>query len=328
MDRPVLVTGASGFIGRHLVAALLASGHRVRALVRRHQAADELRAAGADPIIHDLCGPALLEDAVAGVRSVFHLAGQLFRAGVPDADYERLHVDATIALLDACTRTRVEHVLLCSTTGVHGPTGLTPAREDDAGCPQNAYERTKARAEQEARRIAARTGLPLTIARPALVYGPGDLHLLGLFRAIRGGYYRVIGDGLNEIHPIYVTDLIAGLLLTANRGRADGRAYHLVGPRPVSLRALGDEIGRAVGREVSRHHLPVSLALLAGGIFEALPIRRSALPLTRSRVRFMTQQRTYDGSRAHGELGFTPAIELEAGLAQTVSWYRQQGLLN
>ena len=327
MQRPVLVTGGAGFIGRHLVRALRARGTPVRALVRNPEAAAWLAAAGADPILGDLLDQAVAERAAAGVGAVFHFAGRLFAPGEPAEEYERLHVDATVALLEASlAQGDLEFFMLCSTTGVHGTTGPIPAREDDPGNPGNAYESTKVRAEHVATEIARRSGVRLVIARPGLVYGPGDRHLLGWFRAIQRGYYRVIGSGTHHLHPIYIDDLVRGVLLAA-AAENQCRAYHLVGNRPVTMRELSDAIAAAVGRKVSSVHLPVPVAYAVGAALEALPVPRRLLPLTRSRVRFMTQNRAYDGSRARQELGFVPAVELNDGLAQTVAWYRDAGWL-
>ena len=355
-DHLVLVTGGAGFIGQALVAALLAEGQRVRVLVRRADAAASLATLGVESMVGDLLDPAAIKRATAGVTSVFHLAGRLFAPAVPAQEYQRLHVDATVALLEACAA-QLESFVLCSTTGVHGPTGPAPAREDDAGHPQNAYETTKADAERAAIVVASRAALPLIIARPGLVYGPGDLHLLGWFRAIRGGYYRVIGAGDNHLHPIYIDDAVQALLLCAgaagrpparlerfgepsrspgegwstlrphDRNSPPARAYHLVGSHAVTMRELSDAIGTAVGRAVPRTRLPAWLAYTAGAALEALPVPRRLLPLTRSRVRFMLQNREYDGTRAREELGFVPSVSLADGLARTVAWYEDQGLL-
>ena len=325
-ERPILVTGATGFIGRRLTRALCARGQRVRVVVRRSDSLAEMAALGAEPMLGDLTDPTTAVRAVAGVRTVYHLAGRLFRPGEPSHEYERLHVDATVALLCAAAAERhLDGFVLCSTTGVHGATGPTPAREDDPGRPENIYEKTKARAERLAAAIADAARLKLVVARPGLVYGPGDRHLLGWFRAIRSGYYRVIGSGRNCFHPIYIDDLVDALLLSA--AFASSRTYHLVGPRPVSMLELSHAIGKAVGRPVPRTHLPAPVAFAVGAMFEALPVPRRTLPLTRSRVRFMTENRAYDGSRAWRELGFTPRVELEEGLDRTVAWYRDEGLL-
>lgn len=325
MSHPVLVTGGTGFLGHHLVLALRTSGMPVRVLTRRPDAARELAGAGAEVIPCDVLDHRGLRAHVAGCRAVFHLAGRLFVPGIPAVEYERLHVGSTLALLKACAELEaLEWFVLCSTTGVHGPTGTLPAHEDDLGRPQNAYEETKLRAERLATEFARDVRLPLTIARPGMVYGPGDRHLLPLFRAIRGGYFLVIGPGTNHFHPVYIDDVIRGLLLAGERGGRDGRSYHLVGPRPVTSREFADAVGQALGRRVSSVHLPVRLAYTVGSAVELLPLPRRALPLSRSRVLFMTQNRAYDGSRARVELGFRPIVHLDDGMKRTVAWYRQR----
>jgi nucleoside-diphosphate-sugar epimerase len=325
--RPTLVTGAGGFIGRHLVAALHARGVAVRALVRTRADADSLAAFCAEALVGDLLEADTVRRAARGAGAVFHLAGRLFEPGTDPQVYSRLHVDATLQLLDACQQEPpIAFFLHCSTTGIHGPTA-GPAREDDPARPSNAYEETKARAEVVLRQRALATDTPLVIARPGLVYGPGDRHLVGWYRSIQRGYYRVIGPGTNHLHPIYIDDLVDALLRCASRATPEGRAYHLVGERPYTMRELSDAIGRAVGRCVPAVHLPVWLARTAGAAFELLPIPRRRLPLSRTRVAFLLQNREYDGTRAHGELGFVPQVPLQDGLARSITWYRAHGWL-
>ncbi len=326
-----LVTGGTGFLGRHLVAALRQQGHEVRVLARPTVPAAtkaEIESQGAHVVIGDLLDRPSLRLTVAGVTRVFHLAGRLLEPGVPPADYERLHVTGTRNLLDACVdQGGLAAVVHCSTTGVLGPTGPHPAGEDAPARPANVYERTKAEAETIAL-DAARAGLPLSVVRPALVYGPGDRHLVGWFRAIQAGLYHVVGSGDNLLHPIYVSDVVDGMLRCGERQEARGRAYHLVGPQPVPIQGLADAIARAVHRPLPRTHLPRAIAYATAALLERLPgVPPARLPLTRNRVAFMTESRVYCGARARTELGFEPRVDLERGLERTVDWYRETGLL-
>ena len=326
-----LVTGGTGFLGRHLVAALRERGHDVRVLARptiAEATKAEIESLGAHVVTGDLLDRPSVRLAVAGVTRVFHLAGRLLEPGVPSADYERLHVTGTRNLLDACIGQRaLKAVVHCSTTGVLGPTGPRPADEDAPAHPANVYERTKAQAETMAL-DAARLGLPLSVARPALVYGPGDRHLVGWFRAIQAGLYHVVGRGDNLLHPIYVSDVVDGVLRCAERQEARGRTYHLVGPQAVPICGLAAAIARAVHRPLPRAHLPRAIAYATAAILERLPgVPPARLPLTRNRVEFMTESRVYCGNRARTELGFEPRVDLEHGLARTVDWYRETGLL-
>jgi nucleoside-diphosphate-sugar epimerase len=327
-----LVTGASGLLGQNLVAALVARGQRVRALLRPGSAGlpTALRGLPRIELVHaELDDRKALRQALQGVRQVYHLAGRLLSPGVPDGDYRAIHVDGTRGLLEACAeQDGLEAIIHCSTTGVLGPTGPSPRDELAPMRPSNVYERSKAEGEQLALDLAARSGLALVVARPALVYGPGDMHLLGWFRAIDRGYYHVVGSGDSLLHPIYVDDLSQGLLRCADTPAAAGRVYHLVGARPLPIRELAAAIAASLGRRLPRLHLPFAAALLLAGLLEALPgLPPTALPLTRSRVMFMSESRAYCGCRAAAELDFRPRVELDEGLRRTVRWYRAQGLL-
>jgi len=331
LDR-VVVTGGTGFIGQHLVRALRERGSEVRILRRRGAGATpKLRALetlGAELVEAELTDTTAVERCIEGATALFHLAGRLLKPGVPDEEYARVHVEATRSVLDACARTAgLRAIVHCSTTGVLGPTGPQPACEDAPQHPSNVYERTKAEGERVALAYAENHGLPLSVARPALVYGPGDLHLLGWFRAIRGGYYLVVGKGDNTLHPIFVDDCILGLLRCAET-KAAGRAYNLVGERALPIREMAGAIAGAMGRKLPGPHLPVALASTLAAALEAIPgLPPARLPLSRSRVAFMTESRAYCGCRARDELGFVARVGLEDGLRRSVDWYRAEGLL-
>jgi nucleoside-diphosphate-sugar epimerase len=333
MSDRVLVTGGTGFIGQALVRALIAQGRAVRVLARpasqTHRPGCAFGEGEVEVVRGDMLDPSSLRRALLGVRQVFHLAGRLLIPDVPAQTYEQLHVLGVQNLLVACVEVGTcERVVHCSTTGVLGPTGPTPADETAPLNPGNIYERTKAQGEQLALDLARPHNLALCIARPALVYGPGDLHLLGWFRAIQHGYYAVVGSGDNCLHPIYIDDLITGLLLCAESPAAVGRIYHLVGDCALPIRELARAIARALGRRFPRWHIPLFAAKAMAYCLEALPgISPARLPLTRQRIRFMTESRAYSGQRARDELDFAPQTDLDTGLRQTVAWYRREGLL-
>jgi nucleoside-diphosphate-sugar epimerase len=330
----VLVTGATGFIGQRLVYALLRNGHQVRAMLRpgsqrAGQAAVGLGAAGAELLPGDVLDLDSLRRALDGVSAVYHLAGRLHVPGVPHAEYERLHIEGTRNVLVACAQGRpLRRIIHCSTTGVLGPADDGPLDEDAPLRPGNSYEWTKAVGEQLALVMTATHGLPISVVRPALVYGPGDLHLLGWFRAIKRGYYRVVGPGDALMHPIFIEDAVAGLARCLEAPAQVGRIYHLVGERALPIRELAAAIAGAMARRLPRSHIPLWLARASAGALEALPgVRHERLPLTRSRIDFMTTHWAYRGERAREELGFEPRVSLEAGLRQTVAWYRRLKLL-
>jgi nucleoside-diphosphate-sugar epimerase len=323
-----LVTGASGFLGANLARRLLAEGSRVRVLARSEARVRPLRELGAEVVLGDVTDPRAVAAAVDGATVVWHLAGRLLVPGVAPSEYERTHVAGTRTLLACCRRApALERLVHCSTTGVLGPTGDRAADERAPIRPTNVYEATKAQAEREVWE-AARDGLPVVVARPGLVYGPGDLHLLGFFRAIVRRRFRPVGRRPVRLHPIYVDDLGDALVRCGGHRAAVGECFHIAGRRPVTLAELAEAIARSAGTELPRGRIPLPAARAAAAVGDALPPRlRCAAPLTRTRLDFLTHSRTYDVGKARRVLGFSAPTDLRAGIARTVAWYREQGLL-
>jgi nucleoside-diphosphate-sugar epimerase len=218
----------------------------------------------------------------------------------------------------------LRHFVHISTTGVHGITNAAPAAEDAPFAPTNPYEATKLEGEQLAHRAYQEQGLPVCVVRPGLVYGPGDLHLLGFFAAIKKGLFRVIDDGKALLHPVYIDDMVTAMLLCAEQSQAIGRIYNIAGDRPVTIRELATAIAHALNRKLPAGSIPLWLANLAADLFAIMPgMRGEHAPLTRSRVKFLTHSRIYDISRARSELGYRPEVALEEGMKRTAVWYHE-----
>jgi nucleoside-diphosphate-sugar epimerase len=323
-----LVTGATGFLGTNLVRRLLAEGMPVRALVRSRAKGKMLAAEGARVVIGDITEARAVANAVKGATVVYHLAGRLFVPDVPASEYHRTHVEGTKLLLAHCKSAPTVHRFVhCSTTGVLGVTGRQPADESAPLRPTNVYEATKAEAESVVR-AAWRVGFPAAIARPGLVYGPGDLHLLPFFRSVLRTEFRPIGREPVWLHPIYIDDLTDALLRCGQHPAAVGECFHLAGREPASLAELAAAIARAAGMRPPRGHIPLVAAKALAAACEQLPATlRGAAPLTRSRLEFLTNSRVYDVTKAMRLLGFAAPTDLLAGTAQTMAWYRLQGHL-
>jgi nucleoside-diphosphate-sugar epimerase len=323
----VLVTGATGFLGANLVNGLRVRGEHVRVLARSPRKAKSLTDQGAEAVIGDITDRHAVAEAVDGARVVYHLAGRLFEPCVPASEYYRTHVEGTKILLDRCHECGVERLVHCSTTGVLGVTADGPADEAAPYRPTNAYEATKAQAEESVR-DAARKGFPAVVARPGLVYGPGDLHLLPFFRAVLRGQFRPIGRRTVWLHPIYVDDMTDALLRCGERAEALGECFHLAAGAPVSLAGLADAIARAGGTRLPRGRIPLPAARAVAAVGDRLPshLKQSA-PLTSSRLDFLTHSRVYDVTKATRLLDFTASTDLATGATRSLAWYREHGHL-
>jgi nucleoside-diphosphate-sugar epimerase len=323
-----LVTGGTGFLGASLSRRLLFDGVRVRVLARSQARAKPLADLGADIALGDITDRAAVQAAVDGMQVVFHLAGPLLSPAITDGEYRRTHVLGTELVLDCCEKASgFERLVYCSTTGVLGVTGDRPAGEEAPLRPTNLYEQAKADAETQVRR-RCRAGFAAVIARPGLVYGPGDIHLLPFFQAILRGRFRPIGSRNAWLHPIYIDDMTEALVQCGQRRAAIRECFHLAGKEPVTISALATAIARAEGTRLPPGRIPVPAARAAAGLAGLLPPGlRQRVPLTRSRLDFLTHSRVYDVSKASRLLGFAASTDLTAGLAQTVAWYRLRGYL-
>lgn len=321
----VLVTGATGFIGGYLVRALQREGYAVRALVR-----DESRAAGLDRVElfrGDLREPESLVGIERDVDIVVHCASLLGKWGTDRTLLYDVNVRGTIELLARFRDIELRRFVHLSAGGVTGPLAQRSVDETYACKPATAYERTKFLAEREVLEQSKRFGIPATVVRPTFTYGPGDPHKIALFRAVQRGRYVFIGGGESVNHPVFVDDVIGGILLAIERGRV-GEAYIIGGERPVTKREFVWSIADALGVKRPGWSIPKWFAVITAWKLEVLAwIVRFEPILTRSRVMMMADNFGYSIEKAGKELGYAPRTGLREGIAATVRSYREAGLL-
>jgi nucleoside-diphosphate-sugar epimerase len=322
----VFLTGATGFVGGALARALVASGATVRALVRPQSERHRLADVPLEWIEGDVCDAASLRGTLVGADAVIHAAGRLGAWGVPEATYHALHVGGTGNVLEEAQRCGVARVLYVSSPGVLGPISHGPVDERAPLRPSNAYERSKAAAEQVAHAYA-RAGLPVVIARPEFIYGPGDKHVLGLFEAIAQARFLLIDGGRHLCHPTFVDDAVDGMLRCLHRGQS-GEIYHITGPRAVTFRELGDVIADSLDVSRPRFSIPRPLAMMGSALLElAATLTGKTPPLSRTAAAFFSEDRHFSFEKAGIALGYEPQVDLSSGIRQTIAWYRAEGLL-
>jgi nucleoside-diphosphate-sugar epimerase len=325
-----VVTGSTGFIGSHLVDALLARGATVRALVR-----PETPIAGRDGRIEHFEADLLDDRSVResriweGATHVFHLAGVTrgrtlshFRAG-------NVFPTANVLAALAARPGKPPRVVIVSSQAAAGPAPAAdaPVRESDRPVPVEAYGRSKLQAEQAV--VRYRDALPITIVRPAAVYGPRDRDFLAAFRqaSSRLALHAVRPD--HSFSLVHVSDLVDALIRAAERPGAVGQTYFIAGETPVTWRQLYDEMATVAGARPIHLEVPqtaVRLAAHAGDLLSTLTgratlLNRNKAALARSRWWLC------DASRARAELDWCPKVPLQLGLRETYLWYVDAGWL-
>ena len=322
--KTVLVTGASGFIGKRVARELMLRNVRVRALVRDPAKAADLAAAGAEMAIGDMTDPASLEGAVRGCQAVLHFAGAT-NDFQPRSHYERVNVEGTRILAEAALKEGVERFVDISTVWVYGLRSgpgvceTSPCRESG-----HSYADTKLEAERVVRRLVAEKGLPAIILQPSEVYGPGDRNWTERpLELIRSGRMILADRGRGLTQPVYIDDLVQGILAAVENGRV-GETYVLCGPEAVTFREYFMHFARMAGKK-RLPSVPGRLALATAATAEWLARRFRRQPVfTRQEVLATMATTSYDGGKAGRELGFVPKTTLAEGMRRIEEWLRTE----
>ncbi len=316
-----LVTGAGGFLGGVLVRGLAARGDAVRALVRRPT---DVGVPGVEVIVGDATDPAAMRAAVAGQDVVFHLAGVRRAAGRDE--FLRANAGSTRVLLDACVAAApgLSRFVLAGSVAASGPS-RTPRREDEPPAPVEPYGASKAEAE----RIALSYGdrVPVTVARPPRIVGPGDRENLLFFRIAAAGLALSFGD--RPLSWIDVDDCARGFLLLGERREAAGEAFFLASAEPTSAEGLMRDAARALGVRARRVPVPAPLLRAAAAAADlATRVTGRKLPLNRKlAAQVLAPGWVCDPAKARRLLGFEARTPLAESIARAARWYREHGWL-
>ena len=323
--RSVLVTGATGFVGSHVVDVFLEAGWRVRCTVRATSNLRWLEGKDAELVVADLRDGSQLKRAVNGVDAVVHCAG-LTRG--PRAALFAANRDGTRALLEACAGTgRRVRFVYCSSQAAAGPGALSrPRTEDDPPAPTNDYGRSKLAGEEVTQGFSDR--LDASILRPVSVYGPRDEDTLPYFRMAARGVVVVPGIRRRLVQLVHARDVASALMLAAERPRAVGRTFFLAHPEILDWSRLSAAISHGVGRRALTLRLPSAVLRLAGLGSELVGAHGRPGRLDRRRARDMSERAwTCRVDRLMNELDWSPGFDCDSGMRDTAGWYREEGWL-
>jgi nucleoside-diphosphate-sugar epimerase len=315
----VVVTGAAGFIGHHLVRRLCEAGYEVRATDIRDKPA-ELADCAVSWLRCDLRDRNRVRDALDGASYVLHLASAHLEVHAPYATFESVNVNATADLVRASADAGVKRFIHTSSVGIYGNVADPPATEDSPKSPVNSYERTKLSGEETALSLARDVGLDLVVLRPSWVYGPGCRRTAKLVKALRQGRFFYVGSGENLRHPVFVGDLLEAYLVTLAAGQeVRRRAYNIAGPRYMPLREMVETFACVLGVKPPRLTVPKPIAWMAALGAELLlqPVQRDP-PFSRRSLTFFLNDNAFDTTAAGRELEFTPNVDLEQGVRMTL----------
>jgi 2-alkyl-3-oxoalkanoate reductase len=329
-DGKILVTGASGFIGSHICAALAARGDSVRALYRRKEAPPDLRSIeerydGRVELFNaDLGDETRVREAVADVGAVIHAAALASDWGSLEL-FMKANFEATVRLLEAAREAGAGTFVYFSSAVVHGFGRHVDTTERGPYYPlKYPYQITKAMTEEYVLAQNA-AGFRTTAIRPCNVYGAGDrMSTYQMYDAIMDGVFGYIGSGKALTCPIYIDDLCAGTLAALGSPDSGGQAILLTDGMKVAWKDYARVMFDAVGSKKKPTSLPPPLAYAAAAAMTAAAraLRRAkAPPLTMYRVEQGSQDYHFSNAKARDLLGFEPKVFYEEGLALTARAY-------
>jgi dihydroflavonol-4-reductase len=326
----ILITGGSGFVGAAVVRQLLQAGHAVRALIRPTSVRTNLVKLPIELVQGDLRDADSLARAMAGIRSVFHVAADYRLWARHPQDIMATNVEGTRALMEAALRGRVERIVYTSSVATL-KSGSDDAASDetaplDPACAVGAYKYSKVVAERLVETMVAERGLPAVIVNPSTPIGPGDVRPTPtgriIIEAAAGRMPAYVDTGLNLVH---VDDVATGHLFALIKGRIGER--YILGGQDVLLGDMLREIARQTGRSPPKLKLPRRLIFPVAYAAEAIAYFTDREPfVTTTGLRLAKDRMFFSSAKAERELGYRARPYREA-VGEAIAWFRRHGYL-
>jgi len=323
----ILVTGATGFLGKALSMRLLSAGHEVTTLGRNASILAQLEAKGARSIQVDLADENMIRAACQNQETVFH-CGALSSPWGKFQAFHQSNVTGTRNVIRGCKSAKVNRLVFVSTPSIYFHYDSRINVKEDAPLPPrqvNAYTQTKLIAEGQIDE-AFKSGLAVITLRPRALFGPGDTSILPrLIDRLEHNRLPIIGDGKNIIDLTYIDNLVDALVLCMHSPQSTlGKKYNITNGEPIFLWEIIRKLCGELGLLFPRRHIPYPLAdaaaALLEGIYQLIPGQPEP-PLTRYTVSVVAKNATLDISAARKELGFTPNVSVEEGFTRFIrSW--------
>jgi len=317
------VTGATGFLGTHLVDALLAQGTSVSCLVRSPAKASALAEKGVRLVPGDLATGPALEEGCRDADVVFHLAGLI---AAPDLNrFMATNRDGTASLLRACEGRRLRFVLVSSLAAAGPSTPGHPIDETWEPAPVTPYGASKLAGEL----LVRKAPLAWTVVRPPAVYGEWDRAFLKVFAFASRGFVPLVGDGSQELSLVHGADVARALVAVAATDRTVGRVYFAAHPEIVTARAVAEAVARALGRHARILPVPRAVArVLMGTVGRVARFAGGSSVLSSERAaEFLAPAWTCRADALRRDIGWEARIDLATGLKRTAAWYHKEGWL-
>jgi nucleoside-diphosphate-sugar epimerase len=324
----VLITGATGLLGGHLLHALMQRNEQICALVLPVEPAEKLIAQGVEVVHGDVTDPDTLSPAVKDIDIIIHLAGMM---GVdrPLSDYRLVNVTGSENLYQAAQAAGVRRFVHTSSHTVYGlGYGRFLTEKDELRPDPDPYSLTKAEGDRMIQRLMLTSGMETVILRPGTFFGPGDrLHFGRIAQRLKNGKGVILGRGDNALPFCYVTDVVQGFLLAAYHEKAPGNVYNISNDCPLTQQELFNAVADEVNGKRPTRHLPYVPLYYGSIIAEGMAHLTHTRPVvTRLGVMMFGTDNRHSIEKARSELGYEPQVEIRKGIRVAAAWFNAGGM--
>jgi len=326
MEKKIIsvVTGASGFVGSHLVDKLLNEGHLVKCILRSTSSKRWLEGKNVEIVDCGLFDKEPLKKVLVDADYVFHIAGVV--KAKTEEGYFKGNVETTKVLLEVLDEVNpnIKRFVVASSQTACGPSlNGVPCNEETPEHPITTYGRSKV--EQEKLVKSYKGKILFTIVRPTAVYGERDTEIYLVFKTYKAGLFSLIGFDEKKLNLIHVQDLVDGIYLSAISEKAKDQIYFLASEEIYTWPVVGKAIEKAMGKKAITVRLPHFLVYTVAAFaefFSMFSSKPATFNLEKARD-FVQKNWTCDVSKAKRDFGFAQKVSLEEGIKRTIDWYRE-----
>lgn len=327
----VLVTGGTGFVGKHLVRSLIENGAFVRMLVRKTSDIEEFKKSDVEFVQGDITERDSLHGIARDMDIVYHLAAMGHVSAISEAAYQKswnINVKGTQNLAEECCQNNIGKFIHFSSTAAMGLIKKPLVDETEPCQSATPYQRSKHESEEVVKRYWQEKGLPAVILRPCMIYGiGGGGEFLKFCRLIKKGFFPKIGRGRNLTPIVHVSDVVQAAMQAKEKGQP-GETYLIASNTSYEMDEIRRLIAKYLGNARPSPYVPYTVAIIGAYCLETLAKLFKCTPIVTSRnIESTVTDRVFSISKAKDELGYLPKVDLEYGIKETVAWYKDKEYL-
>ena len=328
----IFITGATGFIGSHLISELQKRGYNITALVRNKSQKNKLESINIKAVIGDIVNPKTFQNILKQHEIVIHLAA--LRSNWDSQEkFRKINSEAIKNLF--IPNSKLKHVIITSSVYAIGNLLKIPADEHHPLKAHDLYGKSKILAEEFTKKFSQKYKIPFTIIRPAIVYGQQDNDLgmvIKMIKFIKQKKFPIIGTGKNLLHLIYIDDLVNGYTKAIEIG-GHNKTYILAGEKPIRLIDLVNLIKKELNTHYDDKYIPKILLRVPALVFEKIyemgfkispSLFEKEPPISNIKIDTISNNWYYDISKAKKELEFRPLVDYELGIKNTIKWFKKK----